>query len=98
MSFKKKEAKLLALLAVIVYALVFYKFIWVPVIPRISDIKDKISEAEAKKASLEKEVLNISTNIAELHKLNAMNERVDQYLMNSSFLVDNLEYVNKLGK
>jgi hypothetical protein len=98
MSTRKKELKLVAILGVAVYAFIFYKYIWVPVIPSISDINMKIESAKQEKASLDLDLKNIDRLRSQMATRNTLNERIDEYLMNSANMVDSLEYVDKLTR
>lgn len=94
----KKELKLLGILGVLLYAFVFYRFVWVPVVPSISDINAKTLSALQEKASLEKDYGNLEAIKSQLTAKNTSNERIDEYLMNSANMVDSLEYVDKLTR
>jgi len=96
MSVGKRELKMAIVLGLILYAFFFYKFIWTPAALSISETNNKIIAFTNEKAALERDYASIEVKKAELGAKKTLNERIDEYLMNSSNLVDNLEYVDKL--
>lgn len=98
MSIGKKELRLIAILCVIAYAFVFYKFIWQSVIPSIRTVNGDVAAALGKLELLEEDFGNLDTYKTQLTTQKTSNERIDEYLMNSANMVDSLEYVDKLTR
>ncbi len=97
MGIGKKEAKLAIILGVVLYLFFFYKVVWTSAVPSISEINDRILGLVKEKASLEEQYKNIDGKRIQLTAKTTLNERMDEYLMNSANLVDCLEYVDKLA-
>jgi len=97
MSTGKKEIALLSILGILIYGLVFYKFIWNNVAAGISETKQALEAIVQQKASLDYDLKSIENKKAELKSKKILNERMDEYLMNSVNLVDGLEYIDKLA-
>lgn len=97
-SIGKKELKLIAILCVVAYAFVFYKFIWQSVIPSIRTLNGEMATASEKLELMEKDNGNLEYFKTQLAAQETSNERIDEYLMNSANMVDSLEYVDKLTR
>lgn len=97
MNIGKKELRLIILLGIVLYAFIFYKFVWTTKAPLISQTSDRILSLEKEKASLDEQYANMDAKKAQLTAKSTLNERIDEYLMNSVNMVDSLEYVDKLA-
>lgn len=97
-SIGKKELKLIAILCVVAYAFVFYKFTWQSVIPSIGTLKSDTAAALEKLEMMEKDYGNLEYFKTQLAAQETSNERIDEYLMSSANMVDSLEYVDKLTR
>lgn len=95
---KKKEIILISLLGLLIYALVMYKFIWVPVVPEIGEQKNKIVDLQSQKKDLEADLQNLDAKKTELASKTAGNERLAGYLSNETNVTDCVEYMDKLAK
>jgi len=97
-SIGKKELRLIAILCVIAYTFVFYKFIWQSAIPSIRTLNGDVAAALGKLELLEEDFGNLDTYKTQLATQTTSNERIDEYLMSSANMVDSLEYVDKLTR
>lgn len=98
MSIGKREKMLLIILGVVIYAYLFYTFVWVPVIPQISKKNSEITTALQQKAAMDKAVSNMDAKRLELDTGKASNERLDQYLLSNANIADSMDYLEKLTK
>lgn len=98
MSMGKKEVALLSLLGLLIYALVFFKFIWGSVGADITAVRERLEVAARQKAELDNDLRNIENKRAELKSKKTINERMNECLMDSANLVDGLEYIDKLAR
>lgn len=95
---KRKEIMLVSVLALLVYAFVFYKFIWIPVVPDISAQKEEISRLNSEKEKLDSNLKNLEANKAKIVSIKSGSERLDGYLNNEANVMDCIEYMDKLAK
>jgi|GEM_PF-3069244 len=93
---KRNEIILLSALGVLIYAFIFYKFIWIPVVPEIGEQKDQISRLESQKQSLDTDIMNLEMKKTELQSKQAGDERLAGYLNNETNVTDCIEYMDKL--
>lgn len=98
MSIGKKEIILISILGILLYGFVFYKFIWVPVLPDITDKNNQIAQAQKQKDELDKDLQNIEFKKMDLGAKNTNNERLEEFIMNNANLTDSIEYADKLVK
>ena len=98
MSKGKRDALILTIIGLILYGLIYYNFVLVDDLAKISEIEGKISEAESKKASLDEDLKNLSVLQRNVEMKNIQNERLEEYLMNEANLSDNIDYIDKLAK
>ena len=94
----KKEKVLLLILGVLVYVLVFVKFILIPVIPQIETIHENIGKAQKEKDTLDNDLksLNIMTDELEAKKMN--NEKLQSYLLENADVTESIDYIDKLSQ
>lgn len=95
---KRKEIMLVSVLALLVYAFVFYKFIWIPVVPDISAQKEEISRLNSEKEKLDSNLKDLEANKAKIVSIKSGSERLDGYLNNEANVMDCIEYMDKLAK
>ncbi len=94
---KKNEIVLLSVLGILLYIFLFYKFIWVPVVPEIMDQKDRIAELTLSRDKLNQELQNLDNKKLVLISKQAGNERLEGYLNNEANVSDCLDYMGKLS-
>jgi len=97
MKLSKKEKSLLIVLAVLVYAFVFAKFVLMPSIPRIKDAQNRIQTAKDQLSALEKDYNNIGDYKKMIEEKKVIDERLGEYLMNSAGLSDSIEFIENLA-
>lgn len=95
---KRKEILLVSVLALLVYILVFYKFIWTPVVPEISSQKEEIGRLQSEKVKLDSDLKDMETNKAKIVSIKSGSERLDGYLNKEANVMDCIEYVDNLSK
>ncbi len=93
---KRNEIILISILGVLIYAFIFYKFIWIPVVPEIGEQKDQISQLKLQKQGLDTDLMNLEMKRSELKSKQAGNERLAGYLSNEANVTDCIEYMDKL--
>ncbi len=98
MSIGKKEVKLLIVLGLLVYGLLFYMIFVNNYIPEINDVNSKLAEAKDKEDALKKDLANIEVKKSELQTKKVISERMGNYLLESGDITDCIEYMQKLER
>ncbi len=98
MKINKKEIILLILLGVIAYGFIIYKFIYVPITPRIQAAHDSIKLSETRIEQLNKDIVESDLKKLNLSSNQAQNERMSAYLPNAANAADCMAYTNKLSE
>ena len=96
-SINKKEKIMILIFGILLYAFIFFRFVWLAAVPEITAQKDELSKLQTEKAGLDRDILNIDSLKAGLTEKRLGNERLGQYLMDSANIKDSLEYVEKLA-
>jgi Tfp pilus assembly protein PilO len=97
-SFKRKEIVLVSVLALLVYILVFYKFIWVAMVPEITAQKDKIVSLQNEKEQLDTDLKDLEASKEKILSIKSGSERLDGYINNEANIMDCIEYMDNLAK
>ncbi len=97
MNIGKREIALLSVLGVLLYGLIFYKFIYANAKPEITAKKAEIEAAQKQKDALDNDLANIESKRLELRAKSLNNERLQEYLLENGNLTDGVEYVAKLA-
>ncbi len=95
---KRNEIILLSILGVIIYAFIFYKFMWIPVVSDIGEQKNQISQLTIQKQGLDSDLMNLEMKKTELQSKQAREEILAGYLSNETNVTDCIEYMDKLSK
>ena len=95
---KKNEKILLSVLAILLYCLIMYKFIYVPVVPEIAEQKSNITTMLLQKQKLEEDLSKLYAKKSELQSKKAADERLAAYLSNEANVTDCVEYIDKLSE
>ncbi len=95
---KRKEIMLISFLALLVYAFVFYKFVWTPVIPEIASQNEEMGRLQSEKAALDLNLQELESNKAKVLSIKSGSERLDGYLSSEANVMDCIEYMDKLAK
>ena len=95
---KKNEKILLSVLGVLLYILIMYKFIYVPIVPEIAQQKSNIAAMLLQKQQLEEDLSRMYANKSELQSRKAADERLGAYLSNEANVTDCVEYIDKLSE
>lgn len=95
---KRKEIMLISVLALLVYAFVFYKFVWTPVIPEIASQNEEMDRLQSEKAALDLNLQQLESNKAKVLSIKSGSERLDGYLSSEANVMDCIEYMDKLAK
>lgn len=98
MKINKKEIILLIILGVILYGFVIYRFIYVPITPRIQAAHDSIKLSETRIEQLNKDIVESDLKKMNLSSNQAQNERMLAYLPNAANAADCVAYTNKLSE
>jgi len=95
---KKNEKILLSVLGVLLYILIMYKFIYVPIVPEIAQQKSNIAAMLLQKQQLEEDLSRMYAKKSELQSRKAADERLGAYLSNEANVTDCVEYIDKLSE
>lgn len=98
MSVGKKEVKLLIILGLLVYGLLFYLIFINNYLPEIKDVNSKLSVARNEEKALKDDLKNIAEKRAEYNAKCVVDERIDNYLLDSGDVTDCIDYMEKLER
>ncbi len=98
MSIGKKEVKLLIIFGVLVYALFFYLLFINNYLPEIREVNKDLSLARKQEQALKDDLKNIEEKRQNFEAKNVVDERIENYIYNSSDVTDCISYMEKLEK
>jgi hypothetical protein len=98
MSLGKREVKLLIILGLLVYGLLFYLIFINNYLPEIKDVNSKLSAARNEEKALKDDLKNIAEKRAEYNAKSVIDERIDNYLLDSGDVTDCIDYMEKLER
>jgi len=97
MTLTKKEKTLLVVLAVVVYAFIFVKFVLLSSLPKIKAAQNRINEAKSQLNALEADYKNIDQYKNMIEEKKVTDERLGEYLMDSAGFSDSVEFIENLA-
>ncbi|NLM27945.1 MAG: hypothetical protein GX211_07185 [Clostridiaceae bacterium] len=97
MTLTKKEKTLLIVLAVVVYAFIFVKFVLMSSLPKIKAAQSRINDAKSQLSALESDYKNIDQYKKMIEDSIVIDERLGEYLMDSAGLSDSTEFIENLA-
>lgn len=94
---KRREVGILGILGVILYAFIYVKFVYLPMLPVAEEKNMKIAELQRQKDSLDSDMANLEAKKADYGSKSLNNERMGEYLMETAGVADGLQYVEKIS-
>lgn len=98
MSIGKKEVKLLIVLGVLVYGLLFYLIFVNNYLPEIKEVNQQLSVARKQEQALKDDLKNIEEKRMDFKAKNVVDERIENYLYNTADVTECIAYMEKLEK
>ncbi|MCX8130001.1 MAG: hypothetical protein N3I35_07885 [Clostridia bacterium] len=97
MALGKREKILLVVLGILIYVLIAVKFVWIPIIPKISEKNDQLIKITMQKQALDNDRNSIENKKNEISALKITNEKIGYLLMDQANITDSIEYIEKLS-
>lgn len=94
---KRREIGILGILAVLLYAFIYVKFVYLPTLPVIEEKNVNLAQLQRQKDSLDSDMANLEAKKADYSSKSLNNERMGEYLMETAGVADGLEYVEKIS-
>lgn len=97
MKLTKKEKTMILILAILVYAFAFVKFVLLTNIPKIKEANITLEQTKAQLAALEADYQNLETFKADIKAKTVTDERLGEYLMDNAGLSDSISFIENLA-
>ncbi|MDQ2085839.1 hypothetical protein RBH29_05235 [Herbivorax sp. ANBcel31] len=95
----KGKVVILIFILVMLYAVVYYRFIWMDRFsPQLEDLSTDIETEQMTKNALERDLADIDTLKREVNMKTVQDERLSEFLMSEASLADSFDYVDRLNK